>query len=117
MTTTILAKPCNVLLCAFCAAALCTLSMPGEAMTGDPATSTVRFADLDITKPAGAKALYGRIRAAAQEVCHLSYSRDLLLRQVEHSCIEAAIDTAVKTINAPALSALRFGSDIRLASK
>jgi UrcA family protein len=117
MPTTILTRFSNILLGAFCAAVLGALPAPGHAMTTDPAARTVRFADLDITRPAGAKVLYGRISAAAQEVCHLSHSRDLKLRQVEHACIEAAVDTAVKTINAPALSALRFGSAIRLASK
>ena len=44
----------------------------GQALAGstdDPPTVTVSFADLDLSKPAGAETLYQRIQAAARTVC------------------------------------------------
>jgi UrcA family protein len=55
-----------VLLCG--AIALCTLQVTAQAAEGPP-SKKVSYADLDISKPAGAKALYGRIVRAAKDVC------------------------------------------------
>jgi UrcA family protein len=108
-------------------AAICVLF--GSAAVGTPWTSaqageenppskTVKFADLDIRTPEGAKALYQRIRAAANQVCAPTY-RDPVLRDGVGTCVNSAIDNAVKKINAPYLTALRFGNNVnvRLASK
>ena len=55
-----------------CAAAMwlaCSL-VASNAHAGDEARSeTVKFADLDLSSPAGVEALYGRIHAAARRVC------------------------------------------------
>lgn len=83
----------------------------------DVPSKTVRYSDLDITKPAGAQALYARIHAAARDVCELSTRGDPLMGPAVHACIDTAIDNAVRKVNAPALTSLRFGGDIRLASK
>jgi UrcA family protein len=81
------------------------------------ASKTVKFADLDIHSVEGAKALYHRIRAAANQVCDAD-QRDPIMREAANVCVNHAIDTAVKKVNAPYLTALRFGSaDVRLASK
>jgi UrcA family protein len=79
---------------------------------------TVSFADLDISKPAGAKTLYGRIVTAANHVCRESASRDVFNRDgfKECRCVDLAIDKAVKDVNAPALSALWSAKAIHLAS-
>jgi UrcA family protein len=97
-------------------AALCSaLSTSVEAE--DAPSKIVRFSDLDITKSDGAKVLYSRIRVAAQDVCGLSTGRDPILRMATKGCIEKAIDKAVKDVNAPMLSYLRFGStEVHLAS-
>jgi UrcA family protein len=67
---------------------------------GDPRREIVRFADLDLTRPAGAQELYRRIRNAAREVCTaygpLGYDR---------SCVQQA----VADVDAPRLTA-RLGS-------
>jgi UrcA family protein len=99
------------------AAALCaTLSTTARAE--DVPTKTVRYSDLDINKSDGAKTLYTRIHAAARDVCELSTGTDPILRVAFKACVETAIDKAVKEVNAPMLSQLRFGStDVRLASK
>jgi len=84
----------------------------------DAPTKTVRFRDLDITKPEGATILYSRIRAAARDVCELYAGSDPIERMAIKACIDKAVDKAVRDVNAPALTALRFGTtDIRLASK
>lgn len=115
MNTPIRTKLYTAICCAF--VALGAFSTSVEA-TEDVPSKTVRFNDLDITKTAGAKALYGRIRAAARDVCELSTGNDPIMRAALSACIETAIDKAVRKVNAPALTALRFGSDpVRLASK
>jgi UrcA family protein len=103
--------------CAFGAAVLCTLTSAAGAAEEDLPTKTVRFADLNVTNPAGAKVLYRRIQAAAREVCQLPTSTDKHLVAAEVACIDQAIDNAVKTVNVAALTNLRFGGEARLASK
>ncbi len=117
MNTTIRTKIYTAISCVVGAAALCTaLSTAVEAE--DAPHKTVRFSDLDITKSEGAKVLYGRIRAAAQDVCEVSTGSDPILRLAVKGCIEKAVDKAVKDVNAPMLTSLRFGTtDVRLASK
>jgi len=50
-------------------------------------------------------------------VCPVLMSRELELLPIEHRCIEQAIDAAVRSVNAPALTQLRAGGQVRLASK
>ncbi|GAC1505390.1 MAG: hypothetical protein NVS1B6_13310 [Steroidobacteraceae bacterium] len=117
MNTTIRTKIYTAIACVMGTASLCTaVSSPAEAE--DAPSKTVRFNDLDITKSEGAKVLYNRIRAAAQDVCGLSTGTDPILRVGINGCIKKAVDQAVKDVNAPMLTYLRFGStDVRLASK
>ena len=60
----------------------------------------VRFADLDLTRPAGAQQLYRRIERAAHEVCAAYGSRGY-----DRSCADAAIGRAVAEVGAPLLTA------------
>ena len=117
MNTSIRTKVYTAISCVMGTAALCTaLSTSVEAE--DVPSKTVRFSDLDITKSDGAKALYSRIRAAARDVCELSTGTDPIQRMAIKGCIEKAVDKAVKDVNAPMLTQLRFGStDVHLASK
>jgi UrcA family protein len=117
MNTTIRTKICTAISCVMGTAALCAaLSTSVEAE--DVPSKTVRFNDLDITKSDGAKILYSRIRAAARDVCESSTGTDPFLRVAIKGCIEKAVDKAVKDVNAPMLTYLRFGStDVRLAGK
>jgi UrcA family protein len=117
MNANIHTKLSAAICCAFGAAALCALSSSARAGDLPLPSQTVRYDDLDIAKPAGAKVLYSRIRAAARNVCAYSAGDDPILREAVHVCIEKAIDKAVRGVNAPELTALRFGGDIRLASK
>jgi UrcA family protein len=106
----------TALCCALGTAALGGLATAGTAEEDLP-TKIVRFDDLDIAKPAGAKVLYHRIQAAAFEVCRGPSGREFQLMGRDHACIEQAIDAAVRSVDSAALTELRFGSEFRLASK
>jgi UrcA family protein len=115
MNRTLRTKLYTAIYCTLGTAALCAASVQAAE---DVPSKTVRFADLNITTEAGAKVLYSRIRAAAQDVCHDSSGGDPIQRLGVSACIAKAIDKAVRDVNSPVLSSLRFGSgDVRLASK
>jgi UrcA family protein len=92
-------------------------SIATDAALPDAHSKTIRYDDLDLSKPAGAKALFSRIRVAAREVCSFPGSVDWLQSVIDRACVENAIDGAVKKVNSPLLTSLRFGSETRLASK
>jgi UrcA family protein len=73
--------------------------------TADPSAESraVKFADLDVSKPSGANALYRRIRAAAQVVCSYHF---FLTDTDKARCVRDATADAVTRINQPALSAV-----------
>jgi UrcA family protein len=65
-----------------------------------PINVNVKFADLNISSPAGARVLYDRIRAAAENACsYYWFERDA--DQVR--CVHDAIANAVTKVNRPAL--------------
>jgi UrcA family protein len=98
------------------AIALCTVHVTALAAGNGLASKTVSYADLDISQPAGAKVLYSRIAAAAQEVCALSGYKDLGAMQRVNGCVDHAINNAVKKVGSPALSGLRPKSMLHFAS-
>ena len=64
---------------------------------------TVKYADLDIASPSGARVLYERIRAAAQSTCsYFLFKTDA----DEARCLQDTIAKAVTKVNQPALSAV-----------
>jgi len=75
------------------------------AASADPLAEsrTVRFTDLDVSTPAAAHALYGRIRAAAQVVCSYYF---FLTDSEKARCVRDATAEAVSGINQPALYAV-----------
>jgi UrcA family protein len=114
---TLRTKLYRVIYCTLGAAALCTLTATAGADTQTPLTKTVKFDDLNIATPAGAKVLYRRIQAAAVEVCPPQMFYTLQMDQIQRTCVSQAIDNAVKSVNSTALTELRFGSPARVASK
>jgi UrcA family protein len=64
------------------------------------ATKTVKFRDLDISKADGARALYGRIGAAAREVCLAEYYATV------RGCRALAVEQAVHRVGSPLLSSI-----------
>lgn len=86
-------------------------------LADDPPSIKVSYAELDLSKPAGAQELYRRIKRAAKAVCGSSFSTADLRRSLnQKKCYESAIDDAVSRVDRPVLSALhkedtaRFGS-------
>jgi len=98
------------------AIALCAVQMSAQAAGDGLPSKRVSYADLDISKPAGAKVLYGRIVRAAKEVCQFTSFESLGVNQMINRCVDHAIDNAVKDVGSPALSALRPNSVIHFAS-
>jgi len=80
-----------------------------------PPTQKVNYADLDISNPAGAKVLYGRIVTAARHVCAVNGYKDLTSMRWVQVCTDHAIDNAVRDVDSPALTALRPGTATNLA--
>lgn len=64
----------------------------------------VRFADLDLSKMAGATALYFRLQRAARAVCDPLESRELAFATKHRACMDQAVTSAVARINRPLLS-------------
>jgi UrcA family protein len=64
----------------------------------------VRYADLNTNTPAGAAALYRRIKSAATQVCELPNAQDLHVATVAKVCEGNAIRAAVLAINNPMLT-------------
>jgi UrcA family protein len=98
------------------AIAVCTLQVTAQAADDALPSRRVSYADLDISKPAGAKVLYGRIVRAARAVCQYNPSDPFGTGPSITHCVDHAIDTAVKDVGSPALSALRPNSVIHFAS-
>jgi UrcA family protein len=81
-------------------------SMAGE--SADVRQIVVRYGDLNLTNPRGAATLYGRISAAAREVCDASevVSRDPGARASVDACVRKAIGEAVAEVGRPELLAI-----------
>jgi UrcA family protein len=65
--------------------------------------STVKYADLNVSSPSGAAALYARIRVAADGVCRTLDGRDLASKTLFDRCVHKAITDAVTKVDQPAL--------------
>ena len=93
-----------------------TLQATARAADGALPSEKVSYADLDISKPAGAKVLYRRIVAAANRVCSVGVYMYSPTQKGLRECTNTAIDKAVKDVGSPALSALRPTGAMHLAS-
>jgi UrcA family protein len=113
---TIRTKLYSGICCLIGTAAALALTTPAGADPQDPPSTIVKYGDLDIATPTGAKVLYFRIQHAARVVCPLPMS-SLEFVEAEHGCIAKAIDNAVRSVNSVALTELRFGTQVRLANK
>jgi|SRR5271163_855264 len=104
-------------------AALClgygTAALSGTAAAADkaPPSEVVRYSDLNISDPAGARVLYRRIQAAAGRVCQFDAAVDLHFMGVQKACYRHAIDEAVKHVDSAALSQIHGVAVQHLASR
>ena len=83
------------------ACSLATVCTAAEPM--NPLQATVKYADLTISNPDGAAALYARIQRAAGQVCLPFDGRDLGSKRRMSSCVHKAIADAVAKVDQPAL--------------
>jgi len=97
------------------AVSLCALQVTAIAAADALPTRRVSYADLDISKPAGAKTLYHRIEAAARQVCEPT-GKGVGAAVQDRACIKQAIDLAVSRVDSAALSKLHAATVIHLAS-
>jgi UrcA family protein len=91
------------------AIALCTFLLANGASAGEPqkVSKIVSYADLDLSKPAGAQALYNRIKRAAREVCgSADYYKNVSPPKAWRECVDTAVADAVAEVDRPSLTAL-----------
>lgn len=75
-----------------------------HAASADAAALTVRYSDLNLSTQEGARILYGRIVAAAYQVCAADNMLDLDAMATARVCREQVIAKAVRDINSPTLA-------------
>ena len=80
------------------AATICTAAEPMN-----PPQTTVRYADLNVSKPEGAATLYARIQHAARQVCLPLDGGDVSSKARMGACVHKAIADAVAKVGQPAL--------------
>jgi UrcA family protein len=93
-------------------AAAMSLAAIASAAAADAPTRTVHAADLDLAKPSDVETLYGRVRAAATEVCQAEMDRNYRNTRVHtpmrwrQRCVQDAVEATVREVGNPALAAL-----------
>jgi len=88
--------------------AVCT-SLIAYSASAEPKVKTqaVSYADLDLSKPAGAQTLYKRIKAAARHVCGPADQYTFVTPPAAfRECFEKAVADAVAQVDRPSLTAL-----------
>jgi UrcA family protein len=82
--------------------------LSAASVSDDAPSVTVRYPDLNLNSPEGIASLYGRIRAAAGQVCRSLESRDLLHKAQWYDCFSHAVANAVNTVHNAPLSAYHW---------
>jgi UrcA family protein len=77
-----------------------------HAASADVPALKVRYSDLNLSTEQGSLALYGRIVAAAHQVCAVDDIRDLRAVNAAKACREEAIAQAVRDVNSPMLASV-----------
>lgn len=98
---------------------LLSATLPGgyaQADTDDVRQVKVSFAELDLSKPAGARVLYRRLQNAASRVCGARDSITYNSRSTRE-CYDTALSNAVMDVNSPLLSQIHGIQMERVARK
>ncbi len=88
------------------AAAATLLALTAGARAADVAQVHVKYADLNISSPAGAAVLYRRIRVAADQVCGEYGGRGLARIARAQACADKAIADAVASVGNDTLNSV-----------
>jgi UrcA family protein len=94
---------------AISALALGTVSstpIPEMTADADGAWVNVRTGDLDLSNPAGAHAMLGRFREAAQKVCGPEQADRLSFGAQYHECVRETVNRAVVDLGSPQVQAM-----------
>ena len=87
-----------------------------SAATGEPRSINVSYADLDLAHPAGALALYARLKTAARQICAYDYTPiDLFQRVARKDCYDRTLDDAVQGVDSTPLKGLHAANPRRSA--
>jgi len=82
----------------------------GARSTSNGPSITVRYADLDLSRVAGAQTLYRRIKGAARSVCG-DQGRRIEEQHQWKSCYQGAIADAILGVNSPLLTMVHSGQN------
>jgi len=89
-----------------------------DAPPGQPVSVSVKYADLDLSRPADVKVLYHRIHRAADAACG---ERELMGSHLPlpswSQCVAQAVDAAVAQVDRPALTAYHHEHTTEVARK
>ena len=96
--------------------AMVGLFATGQVPAAEPYSVTVKYYDLDLSTLAGARTLYGRISAAARNVCGYE-GRSITDQAFWNGCYRGAVADAVAQVGSPLLTAVHTGhpSDLSVA--
>jgi UrcA family protein len=97
-----------------CAVAVLLLGAAHAAgLSGTTSTQTlpVRFSAAALDRPATARAVYGRIRAAAHRVCAARDGEGIASHMRYETCARRAIGAAVASVDHPRLTELYFAHE------
>ena len=84
-----------------------------SAIAGVPQAVTVRYGDLDLSRPADAAKFYTRILHAAKVVCAPEDYRVLLQVGGTHECVRATVEATVAHVAIPQLTAYHLVKSAR----
>lgn len=105
-----------VALAALFAVATPALAAQPVPTAGEARQVTVRYADLDLSRPAGADAMIARIRQAAEVACSGFSTRELAEMAQQRACLSETMAAAVRKVNAPLVTA-RFEGPAKAAAR
>jgi UrcA family protein len=86
------------------------VSQTALAQSDEVASMKVQYADLNLSSPAGARAMLQRIHHAATSVCGpRSTSRIDHMARFQENCVKQAVSRSVRQLNVPMVTALYTG--------
>ncbi|HEX6639204.1 MAG TPA: UrcA family protein [Steroidobacteraceae bacterium] len=89
---------------------LLTVDARADAQQSPPSIS-VSYSDVSFATTAGAAKVYGKLKAAARQVCGVNDGvKDIAMINAAHQCYREALADAVQRIDRPTLTALHVAS-------
>ena len=95
----------NIALAAIACGVTLTTAATADQSDGEPLTKVVSYADLNLNGEAGARALHGRLRMAATQVCAPLRGNSLRERTNWRECFNPALARSVANVDEPMLTA------------